>query len=327
MNDDRYGLFSINNNPNSDFDIIFIHGLGGDKYTTWENENGESWQNWLAQDYNASVWSIAYGANKTNWIEDDMSLDKTADFMLGTLKNKGIGKKPYMFVVHSLGGLLVKKILLKANVYGEYKELSDMCKSIVFFAVPHTGSGWANLLNYAKPLLRNSSLLTALPKGSDGLHALTMEFNAHIIQNNIETNVFYETKELRAKGILDWLHLKKGIVIVSQDSATKVHSLNQNIPLPEDHISICKISSRESDTYANKVKPIMNNMIEVAKGFKAKQEEQTKSKIETDEATEVVQNHSGEGDNVVNKTVINKSVSVGGSSSGIIITGDNNIVG
>ena len=317
MKDDRYGLFSINNNPNSDFDVIFIHGLGGDKYTTWENENGESWQNWLAQDYNASVWSIAYGANKTNWIEDDMSLDKTADFMLGTLKNQGIGKKPYMFVVHSLGGLLVKKILLKANVYGEYKELSDMCKSIVFFAVPHTGSGWANLLNYAKPLLRNSSLLSALPKGSDSLHALTMEFNAYIIKNNIETDIFYETKEIRAKGIWGFLHLKKGIIIVNQDSATKVFSLNQNIPLPEDHISICKIASRESDTYANKVKPIMNKMIEVAKGFKVKQEEQAKSKIEKDEVTE---------DNTIHKTVTNKSVSVGGSSSGIIITGDNNTV-
>jgi len=34
MNEERYGLFHINNNPNSDMDIIFIHGLGGDKFTT-----------------------------------------------------------------------------------------------------------------------------------------------------------------------------------------------------------------------------------------------------------------------------------------------------
>jgi len=66
MNEERYGLFQINNNPNSEMDIIFIHGLGGDKFTTWQNGKNESWQYWLAQDHNV-------GANKTNWIEDDMS--------------------------------------------------------------------------------------------------------------------------------------------------------------------------------------------------------------------------------------------------------------
>ena len=308
MNEERYGLFQINNNPNSDMDIIFIHGLGGDKFTTWQNEKDESWQYWLAQDHNVSVWSIAYGANKTNWIEDDMSLDETADFMLGTLKSQGIGKKPYMFVVHSLGGLLVKKILLKANVHGEYKELSERCKSIVFFAVPHTGSGWANLLGYAKQLLRNSNLLTALPSGTDYLHTLAMEFNGFVIQKKIETYVFYETKEIRANGILGLLHLKKGIVIVSQESATQIHSTNQKVPLPADHLSICKIESRTFDLYANRIKSIVNDMIETSLQIKEDEEKNQK----TNNNQDITNNDN--------------SVEIGGNNSGIIITGNNNKV-
>ncbi len=308
MNEERYGLFQINNNPNSEMDIIFIHGLGGDKFTTWQNEKNESWQYWLAQDHNVSVWSIAYGANKTNWIEDDMSLDETADFMLGTLKSQGIGKKPYMFVVHSLGGLLVKKILLKANVHGEYKELSEMCKSIVFFAVPHTGSGWANLLGYAKPLLRNSNLLTALPSGTGYLHTLAMDFNGFVTQKKIETYVFYETKEIRANGLLSWLHLKKGIVIVSQESATQIHSTNQKVPLPADHLSICKIESKTSDLYVNRIKSIVNNMIVTSQQIKRDEEKNQ----ETKDSQDIAHNDN--------------SVKIDGNNLGNIITGNNNKV-
>jgi len=273
MSSDRYKLFSVNNNPSSDFDVIFIHGLTGDKYSTWENSNGESWQRWLADDYlhEASVWTIAYGANATNWIEDDMSLDQAADFMLGELASHGIGEKPYMFVVHSLGGLLVKKILLKANTYSEYQELTDMCKSIVFFAVPHTGSGWSDLLGYAKPLLRNSKLLKVLNKGTEYLNDLVQNFNGVVIKNNIETYVFYETKEVRVSDILSWGHLKRGIIIVSEESATHVHSNNQMVGLPDDHISICKIDSKDSSTYRSRIQTIMNNMIKIVNHVKEEQ--------------------------------------------------------
>lgn len=321
MNEDRYGLFPINNNSDSDFDVIFIHGLGGDKYTTWQNSNNESWQQWLAEDFNASVWTIGYGANKTNWIEDDMSLEDTATFFLSTLKNQGIGDKPYMFIVHSLGGLLVKNILLKSHVQPEYQKIVENCKEIVFFGVPHTGSGWATLLKYAKPVLRNSNLLKALPRGTAYLNNLVTDFNGLVTKNKIAIYIFYETSGVHAPGLYRWLHLNLRSRIVSQESATQVHSTNQPMSLPENHISMCKIRSKTSDIYANKMKMIMNKMIEIVNSIR-EEKNQRKEK----EASQVKQEHSGSGDNVVNKTVINKSVSVGGSSSGIIITGDNNTV-
>jgi len=326
MSSDRYGLFPINNNPNSDFDVIFIHGLGGDKYTTWENSDGVSWQNWLAEDYlhEASVWTIAYGANATNWIEDDMSLDQAADFMLGELASHGIGEKPYMFIVHSLGGLLVKKILLKANTHPEYQELTDMCKSIVFFAVPHTGSGWSDLLSYAKPLLRNSKLLKVLNKGIEYLNDLVRDFNGLVVKKSIETYVFYETKEVRASGILSWGHFKKGIIIVSEESATHVHSNNQMVGLPDDHSSICKIDSKDSSIYRSRIKIIMSKMIEVSTDMK-------KDTVENEEighGSEQAPRFNIKGDYINGDKYVHndRSVTVGCSNTGTIITGDNNII-
>ncbi len=325
MSEDRYKLFSVNNNPSSDFDVIFIHGLTGDKFSTWENSNGASWQRWLADDYlhEASVWTIAYGANATNWIEDDMSLDQAADFMLGELASHGIGEKPYMFIVHSLGGLLVKKILLKANTHPEYQELTDMCKSIVFFAVPHTGSGWSDLLSYAKPLLRNSKLLKVLNKGTEYLNDLVRDFNGLVVKKSIETYVFYETKEVRASGILSWGHLKKGIIIVSEESATHVHSNNQMVGLPDDHSSICKIDSKDSSTYRSRIKTIINKMIEVTNNMKKDTKESEKIERESKESSRF--NIKGDYING-DKYVHDKSVTVSGSNSGTIITGDNNII-
>ncbi len=330
MDKERYGVFSIANKPNSDFDIVFIHGLGGDKYTTWQNSESESWFNWLALDYNVSVHTIAYGANLTNWIEDDMTLENSADFLLSSLHHKGIGKKPYMFVVHSLGGLLAKRILLKAHLQNDYQDLSNMCKAIVFFGVPHTGSGWASLLNYAKPILRNSNLLKALPKDTDSLHELALDFDNFMVQKEIETFVFYETKEVRASGLLEWLHLKKGIIIVSQTSATHVHSNNPKVSLPEDHISICKIPSKDSDIYQTKIASIMNKMFDISNKMRAEKEleEELKQESEKQQPTTVTQTHHSSGDNVGGDKIVNdNSVTIGGSNSGTVITGDNNKVG
>jgi len=201
-----------------------------------------------------------------------------------------------------------------------------MCKSIVFFAVPHTGSGWANIFKYGKILLRSSEVIKELARNTEQLHNLSMEFDAFVGQKNIDTFVFYERIQVRSPKIWSWLHLRKGINIVSKESATHIRSNNQKVPLPENHISICKISSRESDTYDNRMRTIMNKMLEVSEKFKMEQKEKEKKEDENN-LSSTIQNHYGKGDNVVTKTVINKSVTVGGSSSGVIITGDNNTVG
>jgi hypothetical protein len=63
----------------------------------------------------------------------------------------------------------------------------------------------------------------------------------------------------------------------------------------------------------------MNKMTETSVKEKRQEKEEFEPTIE--------QKHYGNGDNVVNKTVIDKSVSLSESNSGIIITGDNNTVG
>ncbi len=321
---ERYIIEKIAKKDNGDFDVVFIHGLGGDKFTTWQNSEGRSWQDWLVHDNeNMSVWTIGYGANKTNWIEDDMSLDDTAGFLLGSLQSKGIGEKPYMFIVHSLGGLLVKKILLKAQISDEYENISTMCKSIIFFGVPHNGAGWASLFNYAQTFLRTSDVFQALSKDTNSLHQLALDFNTLVRKNKINTYVFYETKEIRAKGLLGWLHLKKGIKVVSQQSATQVHSTNTPVAVHQDHISMCKL---EPEFYQTHILPIMKK--EHPQKEKEKQSQQESNNPNNiSNTTTITQTHSGKGDNIGgNKIVNNNGISIGGNNTGAVVSGDANSV-
>ncbi len=312
MDIERYEVFSIANKANSDFDVVFIHGLGGDKFTTWQNSNGQSWQDWLAQDYNVSVHTIAYGANATNWIEHDMTLEQTADFLLSSLQHQGIGKKPYMFIVHSLGGLLAKRILMKADNQREHQEIANMCKAIVFFGVPHTGSGWATLLSYADPILRSSNLLSALPKDTNSLNEMALDFDNFMVLKGIETFVFYETNDVRASGILGWLHLQNGVRVVSITSATHVHSNNTKVSLPEDHISMCKFHSRDADIYKTKISAIMNKMTNISQNIEKEQEKKKGEKKPN--SNSITQTHNDKVVNQVNaETIYGVGLQTGGT--------------
>jgi hypothetical protein len=64
---DKYGLFPLNEDnglqaPKYNVDIVAVHGLGGDAYTTWTHDNGTLWlRDSLLKDLpNARVFTYGY---------------------------------------------------------------------------------------------------------------------------------------------------------------------------------------------------------------------------------------------------------------------------
>src|SRR5271156_5468133 len=73
--------------------LLFIHGLGGDKRNTWQDGNDGSsfWPAWLAEDIpDIAVYSIGYDASPSQWLGRTMPLVDRATQLLDLLRTKDI---------------------------------------------------------------------------------------------------------------------------------------------------------------------------------------------------------------------------------------------
>ncbi|KAK8070429.1 hypothetical protein PG997_010632 [Apiospora hydei] len=185
-------LASGGENPKAD--IVFVHGLRGKKLGTWSRD-GFCWPRDLLpkEDDMTEVRVFAFGwdasvANVTSYASQD-SLFGHAGNLLNDLESvRGDKKHPIFFIAHSLGGLLVKQMLIKASSYHLNNQFGSLgnpilhTKGIIFMGTPHQGS---DATKYAELVVRvvtailrqpNSQLVEALRRDSAILENQRSEF-------------------------------------------------------------------------------------------------------------------------------------------------------
>ena len=79
--------------------------------------------------------------------EIKITTSSRSEDMLKKLQAAGVGQRPTVFVGHSMGGLIIKKMLVNAQNSDdeERKKFAENTKGIVFYSTPHKGSEIANL--------------------------------------------------------------------------------------------------------------------------------------------------------------------------------------
>ena len=218
-------------------DVVFVHGLDGDAKSTWHPKNAPSnfFPKWLGEEFpNIGVWSLGYDACSSGWKGGTMPLVDRATNVLARLEAAGIGHRPLIFIVHSLGGLVVKQLLNHAASYrkSEWEEIALNTKAIMFLATPHSGSDVSTYIQYIGKIYRASVTVKELESHHPALRNLNLWFRNNCEKLGIRIEVLFEKQPTY------------GSLVVNETSADPGIAGVIPIPVDADHRTICKPSGK-----------------------------------------------------------------------------------
>ncbi|WP_409182830.1 tetratricopeptide repeat protein [Amycolatopsis sp. VS8301801F10] len=221
-------------------DVVFVHGLDGDARASWRRGgDGTFWPRWLAADLaGVAVWTVGYDAWSSGWRGRSMPVPDRAVNLMAQLQNAGLGERPLCFVTHSMGGLLVKEILLHAaESRTDFACFAKAAKGVVFLGTPHTGSGLTRAVDALGVLYRGTPAVDDLRRNSAYLRQLNDRYRDWADETGIANLVFFETRLTRRVRVVDEASANPGLPRV------------RPIPVDADHVGICKPADRDSLVY------------------------------------------------------------------------------
>ncbi|GMT07801.1 hypothetical protein PENTCL1PPCAC_29975, partial [Pristionchus entomophagus] len=235
-------------------DVVLIHGLRGSVNYTWRQKDyfhnrtlTECWpKDWLPRDIvdPIRIIGIEYPSYLLQFTGTMESLQSRSDRFSEQLERAGVGSRPVVFICHSLGGLLAKKLVL------DWLKLRGQTVGILFIATPHKGSpiadwGYEIVSEDVKFLRQRNDLNKKLDHDFSKIHD-----SIPIIASMIET------KESNLIG------RTKGIV-VPRESA--VYSRGALYHIEEIHHDMCKPSERTSPSYGVVLNFLRDSIVEARK--------------------------------------------------------------
>ncbi|KAH8891923.1 hypothetical protein GQ53DRAFT_746397 [Thozetella sp. PMI_491] len=224
------GIKTLCNPEDAAVDIVFIHGLTGDRDKTWTAEDAfEPWPKTILPSKlpTARILTFGYDASVADW-RGVVSQNRIANHAWNLLtslathrEDDDTNERPIIFVCHSLGGLVCEDALVTSRQRSE-QHLQNILRStrgIAFLGTPHHGSGlarWAERLSRAIGAVKqtNTEIVEVLKRDSEVLARIQDSFHTMVLDRNkkglqpIKISCFYEELALPVVGL-----------VVPQDSA------------------------------------------------------------------------------------------------------------
>jgi len=247
-------------------DVVFVHGLWGGVFYTWrqqdkdnvrdceadvgdENDEGYSFcwpRDWLEEDCrdHVRVLGCDFDSYLSQWGNNcptqsyKQNLEERSEDMLAKLVQAGVGSRPVIFVGHSMGGLIIKKMLVSAQTSGEpqLQKFSENTKGVVFYSTPHQGTHIAKMNSVMKYFFFPSVEVQELEMDSPALLELNTYFKQFVEKFKTRVVSFGETIPTR--------HLGVDITFVPPESSDP--GIGEFLTVPYNHMDICKPESRKS---------------------------------------------------------------------------------
>ena len=232
--------------------VLLVHGLGGHHYDTWRygaarnpwNVDETFWPLWLARDRPAlSIYVIGYSAPVSRLRGTAMHLtDQATSILARLLAEPTLADGPLMFIGHSLGGLIIKKLLQTADSTARYDPraagLIERVEKVAFLGTPHAGAGLASWGDRLRIIVRPSAATTSLVRNDPYLRDLNNWYRewanargiAHLILTEAQPTVILGT-------------------IVPPDSADPGLANVRPVAIDANHKGICKPIDHTNQIY------------------------------------------------------------------------------
>ncbi|XP_063078809.1 protein SERAC1 isoform X2 [Engraulis encrasicolus] len=218
-----------------------VAGVGREDYT-------ECWpKSWLASDCPyLRILSVEYDTHLSDWRakcpaeNQRKSLAYRSSELLKKLKAAGVGERPVVWIAHSMGGLLVKKMLLDASRDPDLEPLLRNTKGVLFYSVPHHGTFMAEYSVNVRYLLFPSIEVRELCRDSPALRELNDSFVGVAKERRFQILSFTETQPTTIGPMIK-------IQVVPQHTADL--GIGELIQVDVDHLNICKPQVKDSFLY------------------------------------------------------------------------------
>ncbi|KAF2867482.1 ankyrin repeat-containing domain protein [Massariosphaeria phaeospora] len=242
------------------YDIVAIPGLGANPAYTW----GHDEKNWLREMLprrvpNARISAFEY---QNQWFGKgavDQRLENVADQLLYSLeRSRGEGNKtPIIFVAHCLGGIVLERALITAQLrQNSFPSIFPFVAGSIFLGTPFRGTQTqAKAMILAEMaetigLGMSSGLLQILKKDSDTLLRMLDEFVRLCNDAQIRNFCFFESQESDVAALLlKGLPFKRKELVVDKESATYPGVDNQQ--LASDHFHLNKFTSSKDGNFVS----------------------------------------------------------------------------
>lgn len=135
--------------------VVFVHGVLSNAISAWSPDADHSWPCLLRDEpafNNSNIYLYGY---QTNLLDESPSIEKVARQLLIELKNEGVLNHAHITIVaHSMGGLVIARMLLNWNSIPDMRPMLDRVKLVNFFGTPATGSDMANVARMISPSIQ-----------------------------------------------------------------------------------------------------------------------------------------------------------------------------